>query len=118
MAVLIFRLNGASDEEAQDVRELLLENSLDSYETSAGRWGLSVAGLWLVNNEDKGRARELIDAYQLERQRHFRESREFSAPEGFRDRFRQSPLTVIFYGALAATVLFLSISPFIRFLSE
>ena len=118
MAVLIFRLNGVSDEEAQDVRELLLENGLDSYETSAGRWGLSVAGLWLVNNQDKGRARELIDAYQLERQHYLNELKATTRSEGFSDRFRQTPLAVIFYCTLAATVLFLSISPFIRFLSE
>ena len=73
MAVLIFRLNGVSDEEAQDVRDLLSDNALESYETSAGRWGLSVAGLWLVDENNTVRARELIDAYQLERQRYFEE---------------------------------------------
>ena len=33
MAVLIFRLNGVSDEEAQDIRNLLADSALDSYET-------------------------------------------------------------------------------------
>jgi hypothetical protein len=118
MAVLIFRLNGVSDEEAQDIRDLLSDNALESYETSAGRWGLSVAALWLVNDDDKVRARELIDAYQLERQRYFEELKIDAPPETFADRLRQSPLTVIFYSLLAATILFLSLSPFIKFLSE
>ena len=118
MAVLIFRLNGVSDEEAQDVRDLLSDNALDSYGTSAGRWGLSVAGLWLVNENDKTRARELIDAYQLERQRYFEDLKLDTPPETLSDRFKQSPLTVIFYSLLAATILFLTLSPFIRFLSE
>ncbi|RLA51059.1 MAG: hypothetical protein DRQ98_12050 [Gammaproteobacteria bacterium] len=118
MAVLIFRLNGVSDEEAQDVRDLLSDNALDSYETSGGRWGLSVAGLWLVNEDDKVRARELIDAYQLERQRYFEELKIEAPPETFSSRFKQSPLNVIFYSLLAATILFLSLSPFIQFLSE
>ena len=118
MAVLIFRLNGVSDEEAQDVRDLLSDNGLENYETSAGRWGLSVAALWLVNDEDKPRARELIDAYQLERQRYFEELKIDMPPETFGDRFQQSPLKVIFYSLLAATILFLSLSPFIKFLSE
>ncbi|PLW69347.1 DUF6164 family protein [Pseudohalioglobus lutimaris] len=118
MAVLIFRLNGVSDEEAQDIRNLLTDNALDSYETSAGRWGVSVAGLWLVNENDKARARELIDAYQLERQRYFEELKIEAPPETFSERFRQSPLNVIFYSVLAVTVLFLTLSPFIKFLSD
>jgi hypothetical protein len=118
MAVLIFRLNGVSEEEAQDVRELLLDNALDHYETSAGRWGVSVAGLWLVNEEDKLRARELIDAYQLERQAYFEELNIETPPETFGDRFKKSPLTVMFYGLLAATILFITLSPFIGFLSD
>ena len=118
MAVLIFRLNGVSDEEAQDVRDLLTDNALDHYETSAGRWGVSVAGLWLVNDNDKTRARELIDAYQLERQRYFEQLKIETPPETFSDRLKQSPLNVIFYSLLAVTILFLSLSPFIKFLSE
>ena len=118
MAVLIFRLNGVSDEEAQDIRDLLADNGLNSYETSAGRWGISVAGLWLVNDDDKAQARELIDAYQRERQRYFDELKKETPPETFCERFRQAPLKVIFYGVLAATVLFLTLSPFIKFLSQ
>ena len=118
MATLIFRLSGVSKEEAQDVRDLLSDNALDSYETSAGRWGVSVAGLWLVNENDKVRARKLIDAYQLERRRHFEELKIESPPETFSDRFKQSPLNVIFYSLLTVTILFLSLSPFIQFLSD
>lgn len=115
MAVLIFRLNGVSEEEAQDVRDLLTDNALDSYETSGGRWGVSVAGLWLVNESDKTRARELIDVYQLERSRYFEHLRRVAPPETFSDRFKQSPLSVIFYSLLAATIVFISLSPFIQF---
>ncbi len=118
VAVLIFRLNGVPEEEAQDIRDLLADNALETYETSAGRWGVSVAGLWLVKDGDKARARELIDAYQLERQRYFDALKLEAPPETLKDRFRQAPLHVIFYGLLALTVLFLTISPFIRFLAE
>ena len=118
MPVLIFRLNGVSDEEAQDVLELFTNNALDSYEPSAGRWGVSVAGLWLVHENDNTRARELIDAYQLEPQRYFEELKIEAPPETFSDRFKQSPVNVIFYSLLTATILFLSLSPFIRFFSK
>ncbi|MEH6611347.1 MAG: DUF6164 family protein [Halioglobus sp.] len=118
MAVLIFRLNGVSEEEAQDVRDLLSDNALESYETSAGRWGLSVAALWLANDNEKIRARELIDAYQLERRRYFEDLKIEAPPETFSDRFKQAPLNVIFYSLLAVIILFLSLAPFIKFLSE
>jgi hypothetical protein len=39
MAKILFRLNGVSDEEANDVRELLANHAIDFYETSAGNWG-------------------------------------------------------------------------------
>ncbi|MFT4613982.1 MAG: hypothetical protein ACI9NT_001124 [Bacteroidia bacterium] len=118
MAVLIFRLNDVPDEEAQDVRDLLSDNALDSYETSAGRWGVSVAGLWLVNDDEQVLARELIDAYQLERRCYFEKLRIEAPPERFSNRFKQSPMNVIFFSLLAITVLFISLSPFIRFLSD
>ncbi|MFT4520646.1 MAG: hypothetical protein ACI9JM_003050 [Halioglobus sp.] len=118
MAVLIFRLNDVSDEEAQDVRDLLSDNALNSYETSAGRWGFSVAGLWLVNENDKVLARELIDAYQLERRCYFEKLRIETPPETFGNRLKRSPINVIFFSLLAMTVLFLALSPFILFLSE
>ncbi len=118
MAVLIFRLNGVPDEEAQDVRDLLSDNALHGYETSAGRWGVSIAGLWLVNESDQMLARKLIDAYQLERQCYFEKLRAENPSESFGDRFKHSPVSVIFFSLLAVTVLFLSLSPFILFLSD
>jgi hypothetical protein len=118
MAVLIFRLNGVSDEEADDIRNLLSDNALECYETSAGRWGVSVAGLWLVNDSDATKARELIDAYQQERSRYFAELKISSPPETFGERFKRSPLSVVFYALLAVTILFLSVSPFIWSFAE
>ena len=79
---------------------------------------MSVAGLWLVSENDKTRARELIDAYQLERQCYFKKLKIEAPPETFSDRLKQSPLNVIFYSLLTVTVLILSLSPFIKFLSE
>ena len=67
MAKLVFRLNDVPDQEADDVRALLLEHDIDFYETSAGKWGFSVAGIWLKHNEDTEQARNLIDNYQRQR---------------------------------------------------
>lgn len=67
MAKLLFRLNGVSDDEANEVRALLAEHEFDVYETDAGRWRISVAAIWLRNNADYDKARALLDEYQHER---------------------------------------------------
>jgi hypothetical protein len=64
MAVIIFRLKDVPEDEADEVRELLRANHLDFYETSAGKWGISIAAIWLKDDSQKERARALIDDYQ------------------------------------------------------
>ena len=67
MAKLVFRLNQVSEEEADAVRQLLITHDIHFYETDAGFWGFSVAGLWVHNSEEALHARQLIDDYQLQR---------------------------------------------------
>jgi hypothetical protein len=67
MAVLIFRLNGVSDDEAADVRALLDAHGFAYHETTGGLLGFGVAGLWLLENGRKAEARAVIDAYECER---------------------------------------------------
>jgi len=67
MTILLFKLQNVPDDEAADVRELLAENDIYFYETHAGFWRLGVDGLWLPDDSNLGRARELIKAYQEER---------------------------------------------------
>jgi hypothetical protein len=67
---------------------LLSDNSLNAYEISAGRWVLSIAGLWLVNNSEKIRDHELIDTYQLKRRRYFEALKIKDPPETFSERFK------------------------------
>ena len=47
MALLLFRLRNVPDDEADEVRHLLNENSIEFYETSAGNWGISMPAIWL-----------------------------------------------------------------------
>ena len=68
MAVLIFKLRYVPDDEAQEVRDLLSENAIDFYETSAGVFGISMPGLWIKNKDQTEIARQLIDEYQQLRQ--------------------------------------------------
>jgi hypothetical protein len=67
MAKLFFPLRGVPEDEADDVRELLAEQEIDFYETSAGNWGMSMPALWLRNDADLAKARSVLDAYQQQR---------------------------------------------------
>ncbi len=60
MSVLIFKLNGVGDDEAQEVRELLSTNQFEFYETDAGRFGISVAALWLKDETQRDQAKQLL----------------------------------------------------------
>lgn len=67
MARLLFRLTHVPDDEAQDVRTLLTTHDIHFYETDAGFWRVGVDALWLPNDNQYSVAKNLIDAYQLER---------------------------------------------------
>lgn len=71
MPVLLFRLNGVSEEEADEVRALLDTHSIHYYETTAGRWGVSMPGIWLPDEEQSSEAKALLQNYQAERFQRF-----------------------------------------------
>ncbi len=116
MSVLIFRLNGVSEQEALEVRELLQQHDLSFYETSAGRWGISVAGLWLIDESQKPRARELIDQYQSEREQHFEQwrSQQPSFLVSLWHSFLARPIQFLSVTALLLAIIFISLSPFVQ----
>ncbi|WP_019529082.1 DUF6164 family protein [Dasania marina] len=116
MSVLIFKLNGVSDEEADAVRQLLDDNALDFYESSAGRWGVSIAGLWLKDNSQKAEARALIEAYQIERVASLRDEPGQQPLATLQDRFKAAPVQISAMTLLLLMVLFVSIAPFLGWL--
>jgi hypothetical protein len=113
MAKILFRLNGVSDEEANDVRELLANHAIDFYETSAGNWGVSIAAIWLKNDDQFSQARVLLDAYQKERVIRMREEYAQLKREGknktFLQAVSQKPVSFAVHLALAMLVIYLSI---------
>ena len=116
MSVLIFRLNDASDEEAAQVRELLEQHDLAFYESSAGRWGISVAGLWLRDDSQKHRARELIEQYQGERKQQYEGW--WAEQPGFLvslwRSFLARPIPFVLTAILLVAIVFISLSPFVH----
>ncbi|MFG1497916.1 DUF6164 family protein [Saccharospirillum sp. HFRX-1] len=121
MAKLIFRLHNVPDDEADDVRQLLDEHGFETFETSAGRWRISMPGIWLIDDSRKAEARAVIETYQQERQVRLRGEYEAAQQAGevpsIWDRFKASPLAfvVIIIGlsavALVSTVPFFSLLP-------
>ncbi|MHA7880603.1 MAG: DUF6164 family protein [Saccharospirillum sp.] len=120
MARIVFKLNGVSEDEANDVRQLLDEHGFETYETSAGRWHISIAAIWLVHNDDKPRARALIDAYQAERsqrlQQEYADAKARGQAPSWLDRLREDPITFLAVLIGLSFVAGLSLIPFFRFI--
>ena len=116
MSVLLFSLRNVPSDEADEVRDLLVTNGLAFYETPAGRWGISAPALWLNNSDELSKARALIDAYQKSRSVKQRGEYEALKRAGRHKTvwrsFRENPIRVVVYLAVAALVLYFSIRPF------
>ncbi len=117
MAVQLFSLRGVPDDEAEDVRALLTDSHIDFYETSAGNWGISAAGLWLREKEQLQQAKALIDDYQATRAEQQREIYHQLKREGKQKTFFallvENPLKIIAYIAIIGVILYFSTKPFL-----
>lgn len=112
MAKLLFHLNGVEDGEANDVRLLLNDANIEFYETDSGRWRLSIAAIWLSNEQDFERARQLINNYQQQRSEEMRDQ----PTQSFLQRSLEQPVELVF--TLLAVVLVLAIMawPFVSWI--
>jgi hypothetical protein len=119
MSKLVFRLNHVPDTEADDVRQLLDDHNFDYYETHAGKWGFSVAAIWLKNDDDFGPARQLIDEYQKEHTQKMRSEFDKAKADGLVPSFwqllRMNPLLFTAYWLLILIVAGLTILPVFAF---
>ena len=117
MAKIIFKLRSVSDDEADDVRQLLNDNHIDFYESPAGNWGISLHALWLHDDDDYQRAKKLIDTYQRERSERVRMERQQQIERGEHETFVQRllnrPLQVFLVLAFIAFILYVSVMPFL-----
>lgn len=115
MARLVLNLRNVPDDEARDVRSLLDEHAIDYYETPPSRWGISMGGIWLPNDGDYPRAREILDAYQAERADRARaayaEKKRLGEAETFAGVLRRRPIEVLAYTAAAAGIIALMMWP-------
>ena len=114
MSKILFRLNGVSDDEAEEVRELLANNDIDFYETTPGNWGVSMPAIWLRDASQFKQARALLDVYQEERGIRIREEYARLKKEGkhktFVEAVSQHPFRFTVHLALALLVIYLSVT--------
>lgn|SRR5690625_3616506 len=105
MAVRLINLRNVPDDEADEVRQVLAAHQIDFYETPANRWGISAGAIWLRDDSQLAKARQLMDEYQRERQQRVRA--EDPPP-------RKHPLLILIYLAIIAMILYFSIMPFMN----
>lgn len=116
MGRLLLNLRQVPEDEADEVRALLGEQGIAFYETQAGRWNLSLPGLW-VDGADYVRARTHLDAYQRERLARVRaehaQARERGELPNVWDNIRQNPVRVLLALAVIVGLLLLMAWPYL-----
>ena len=119
MSKLLFRLRNVPDDEACEVRLLLEEHGIETYETDAGNWGISLPAIWLESDTEFERAKSLLNDYQTQRAIRVRAEYEDLRKQGLQpsllSMLREQPVKIIFYCVAIGGFLYLSISSFFRF---
>ncbi|MDH5650182.1 MAG: DUF6164 family protein [Gammaproteobacteria bacterium] len=116
MPHLLLKLNSVPEDELIDVRRLLDENDINYYETDAGRFGISLAAIWLHDNVDPEPAKQLLDSYKEQRYQQAREIYQQQQRDGTAETFLQkalhSPIRTVVIITAILVVLYFSIMPF------
>jgi len=117
MAVQLFSLRGVPDDEAEEVRELLNENNITFYETSAGNCGVSMPAIWLRDDSQLSQAKMLIDAYQtrptIQQREMYQQLKQDGKHRSFWVILWEQPLKVIAYIGVVLAILYFSTKPFL-----
>ena len=118
MSILLFRLRNVPDDEADDIRELLNNNNLEFYETSAGNWGISTAAIWLKDKEQLESAQTLIERYQTERgisqRKNYEELKKSGGHKTLLDAFKENPFRFVAYLIFVGFIVYVSTKPFLN----
>lgn len=118
MPKLLLNLRQVPEDECIDVLRLLEQAEIEHYMTPASRWGISHGGIWLVDESDWPRGKQLFDQYQAERRERARHelAGDPTATLGFR--LRNEPLRMLVLLALLLLAVGLSILPFVWLLNR
>ena len=117
MAKILFRLRQVPDEEADEVRELLDQHSIDWYETTAGKFQISFPAIWLRDESQEEKARALLAEYEQQRVSRVRAEYEQREAEGETETMLQRTLSkpgpVLLALIAVCFILYISIKPFL-----
>ncbi len=117
MAVLLLNLRDVPDDESAEIRELLQHNAIAFYETEPNRWGISAGAIWVKEDAEGDRAKELMASYQGERksraQAEFENAKRDGTTETFWSQMRREPLRLVMILFAAALFVALSLWPFL-----
>ncbi|NOY71797.1 MAG: hypothetical protein GXP14_05375 [Gammaproteobacteria bacterium] len=122
MAKQLFKLRNVPDDEAHEVRTLLAEHDIDTYETTSGFWGTAAPAIWLRDEAQLETAKKLIDSYQQKRSATARSRYEQQCREGtarsILDIAKENPSKYGLYVLGVLAVLYFSFVPLLNFLSK
>lgn len=88
MSKLLLNLRHVGNDEYHDVCTLLDQHRIAWYRTEPSPWGISNGGLWIRDDDDLARAREVMGGYQRERSVRMRAEREQALQDGSAETFR------------------------------
>lgn len=118
MALRVFNLRGVPDDEAEDLRQLLTAHHIEHYETPAGLWGISSPGLWINDDAQIERARNLIAQYQQERalraRRFYAEQKAHGEHLTLWRLLRAHPLRFVLALLAVVFIVYVSVGPFLK----
>lgn len=122
MPVQIFNLRNVPDDEAEDVRQLLVTHRIEHYETPAGRWGMSSPALWITDDNLRHQATELIAQYQQQRalsaRQHYEEQKAQGQHLTLWGLVKLHPLRYAAALLAIAFIVFVSVGPFLKWMGR
>ena len=114
----LMNLRHVPDDEADEIRALFEENNVSYYETPPSRWGISMGGFWVHDEQEAERAKALLEDYQLKRVQEQRALYQQDLAEGRTGglwfRLRQKPVTPLAASAAIIGIALISLLPFLR----
>jgi len=117
MSILLFKMRGVEEDEAEDIRLLLDEHEIDFYETSNGAWGLGYAAIWLKSDALYDQAKAIIADYQDQRAQLAQQAYQQLCLEGNQptlwSRFKTQPSSIILTLIALMIVAMFALLPFV-----
>ena len=116
MSTKILNLRNVSEDEKMEIFTLLEEHEIEYYETTAGNFGISLAALWLKNENQLKQARDLLDEYAEQHLYKVREEYQQLKEQGnvrtLIDIVKENPLQYVIYLGIIIGLVYLSIAPY------